>query len=302
MPKLAGQLTGYLRAQRDALTAMEPLVRADKPDSVHRMRVATRRLRSVLRTFRPLLDTAEADRLRAELAWLAEALGVVRDCEVTTEATAAALAGEPAELILGPVRERILADLAATAAAGRTRLLRELDSDRYRRLLVDLDAFVADPVPAGVTDRQVRDRVRTAVRRADTLLDRALRTDRDADPPPEAVRAGLSARDYRLHEARKAVKRARYAVEVVAPAVGRPAARLIRRLTALQDALGAHHDTVTARQRLLDWNHRAFLARENGFSHGLLYARQQAIADRLEASLPYLARAAARRKDRGFLG
>jgi CHAD domain-containing protein len=292
MSTLTEELAGYLRAQRDALVAMEPAVRVEEPDSVHRMRVATRRLRSALRTFRPLLDVPAADALRAELAWLADTLGVVRDCEVTTSATEEALAGEPDDLIIGPVRRRVLIDLAATAVAGRALLLAELDADRYRTLLADLDAFTADPVPAEATDRQVQDRVHAALRRAEKLLDRALSTDRGEDPPPEAVAIGMSARDYRLHEARKAVKRARYAVEVVAPAVGRPATRLVRRLTALQDALGAHHDTITARQRLLDWSFHAFLARENGFTYGLLYARQQAIAARLEAGLPALARAA----------
>ena len=41
----------YLKIHLGTLTSLEPLVRADEPDSVHQMRVATRRLRAALRSF-----------------------------------------------------------------------------------------------------------------------------------------------------------------------------------------------------------------------------------------------------------
>jgi hypothetical protein len=41
----------YLRTQAHTLKTLEPAVRADEFDSVHQMRVATRRVRAVLRTF-----------------------------------------------------------------------------------------------------------------------------------------------------------------------------------------------------------------------------------------------------------
>src|SRR4029450_1017703 len=58
----------------------DPVVRLDlDPEGVHQARVATRRLRSDLRTFRPLLDEEWSTALRNELRWLARALGDVRD-------------------------------------------------------------------------------------------------------------------------------------------------------------------------------------------------------------------------------
>jgi CHAD domain-containing protein len=42
---------------------------------VHQARVATRRVRSTLRTFSKLLDEEWTDRLRADLKWLADLLG-----------------------------------------------------------------------------------------------------------------------------------------------------------------------------------------------------------------------------------
>ena len=66
-----------------AILRNDPLVRATKdPEAVHQARVATRRLRSHMRTFGPLLEPEWTDPLRSELGWLAMALGAVRDREV----------------------------------------------------------------------------------------------------------------------------------------------------------------------------------------------------------------------------
>src|SRR5207237_318648 len=56
-------------------------------------RVALRRLRSDLDTFRPMVDRDEARPLRRELRWLGQQLGGVRDSQVTM----ARLAGEIGE-------------------------------------------------------------------------------------------------------------------------------------------------------------------------------------------------------------
>ncbi|MFC9895416.1 CHAD domain-containing protein [Nocardia sp. NPDC127579] len=80
--------TAFLEALADdvdRLLTAEPEVRADADDSVHQMRVATRRLRSVLRSYRMLLRRDRADAVTAELKWLAELLGVARDAEVRAE-------------------------------------------------------------------------------------------------------------------------------------------------------------------------------------------------------------------------
>ena len=54
----------------------------DGVEAVHQARVATRRLRSDLRTFRPVLDPSWSEPLRVELRWLGGALGKVRDADV----------------------------------------------------------------------------------------------------------------------------------------------------------------------------------------------------------------------------
>ena len=61
----------------------DPVIRlSEDPEAIHQARVATRRLRSDLRTFRPVLDVRWSEPLRAELRWLGEELGHVRDADV----------------------------------------------------------------------------------------------------------------------------------------------------------------------------------------------------------------------------
>ena len=75
-----------IAASVERLIRHDPVVRLDTDvEGVHQARVATRRLRSDLRTFRPLLDQEWATALRDELGWLAESLGAVRDGDVLLE-------------------------------------------------------------------------------------------------------------------------------------------------------------------------------------------------------------------------
>src|SRR6202040_4295504 len=68
------------------LLSHDPGVRiGEDPEDVHQARVATRRLRSDLRTIRPLLDPEWAAALREELGWIAGVLGAVRDTDVLLE-------------------------------------------------------------------------------------------------------------------------------------------------------------------------------------------------------------------------
>ncbi|CAA9221748.1 MAG: CHAD domain containing protein, partial [uncultured Corynebacteriales bacterium] len=139
----AAVVGAYVREQRDTLVTYDPRVRRDEPDSVHKMRVATRRLRSTLKTFRPLWDRAAADGLRAELKWLAEVLGRVRDAEVMAERLERSLTALPAEQVVGPVRARLVGGLHARTARERRALVAALNGARYAALLDALDALLA---------------------------------------------------------------------------------------------------------------------------------------------------------------
>ncbi len=68
-------------------------------EGVHSMRVATRRLRSALRDFMPLMDKRPPKRVRKELKQLADALGAVRDQDVAIVALEELHAKAETELI-----------------------------------------------------------------------------------------------------------------------------------------------------------------------------------------------------------
>ena len=300
----AAVIGDYVRAQRDAMVDYDPRVRRDEPDAVHKMRVATRRLRSTLRTFRPLYDRATADALRAELRWLADVLGAVRDAEVMAARLDKALAAEPPELVIGPVGARLGDGLRARTAKQRRALIATLDGRRYVALLDDLDELLATPPtergrrPA---EAELTRRVRRTVRKVDRLLaaaDRAGHADRPATALPLPGVLGL---DEALHEARKAAKQARYAGEAVQPAAGKPAKRLATAMEDLQELLGDHHDSVVTRDLLREAGLAAHAAGENAFTYGLLHARQAAAATRIEADVPAARRASAAKPIRRWL-
>lgn len=231
----------YVAVQVHRLKEAEPAVRADEPDAVHQMRVALRRLRSVLSSYRPLFDATRTEPLRAELAWLAGVLGPARDLEVLQVRLAERLRVDGrADMLL-----RTQVDHQLTAR--RTRALEEvrwvLDGERYANLLDTLSALVLAPPLTG-----------EAARAASTVLPRRVgRSWRRLRTAVRASRApGLdsAARTEALHEARKGAKRARYAAEVAQPLLGRPAEKFVREMTRVQTALGHAQDGAVSVQEL----------------------------------------------------
>ena len=110
----------YLWEQADAIRATDPLVRQNAPDSVHAMRVACRRMRSTLQSFRVVLDRERTDALVVELRWLAGQLGGARDLEVQEQRIAAAVGALPPELAMGPVAAQTTRFFARRRADART--------------------------------------------------------------------------------------------------------------------------------------------------------------------------------------
>jgi len=86
---------------------------------------------------------------------------------------------------------------------------------------------------------------------------------------------------------RKAAKRLRYATEVVAPALGTHARRMVKRVKAVQELLGEHQDSVVARGLLREMGAAAPTEGGNGFAFGWLLRDEQARAERVEADLDH---------------
>ncbi|MFD7168783.1 CYTH and CHAD domain-containing protein [Streptomyces violascens] len=277
---------GYLRAQRDALVALDPAVRRELPDSVHQMRVATRRLRSALKSYAKIVDRGVTDPVGEELKWLAAELGVDRDREVLTERLRTRIAALPRTLLLGPVRGRLRIWTVARRTGSRRRTVAVLDGKRYLALLATLDTLLAAPPLLPPAERPVADELPKAVLKDYDRLAGRVHTALGLAPGHE--------RDLALHEARKAAKRARYAAEAAAPALGKAARKFAKRMKAVQNVLGDHQDSVVARDALRTLAAQAHAAGESAFTWGLLYGQEEATAAARERELPEVwARAAA---------
>src|ERR1700722_19001504 len=141
----AGEVVrAYLRIQAAALSSLEPMVRADQPDAVHQMRVATRRLRAAFRSFGKVIPRSRSAKVAAELKWLGGMLGPVRDGEVLPEHLHASLRTVPVELLIGPVEARVQGHFSPPRAAAYTELIEALDSPRYAALLAELDRLTTE--------------------------------------------------------------------------------------------------------------------------------------------------------------
>ncbi|QXE36844.1 CYTH and CHAD domain-containing protein [Streptomyces sp. GMY02] len=274
----ADHVLAYLRVQADAIVAQDPAIRRDLPDSVHQLRVATRRMRSAFRTYGKVIDRSVTDPIGEELKWLAAELGIDRDQEVLNERLLARVGEVPRTLLLGPVRGRLRAWNAGRRAGSRSRTVGVLDSERYLALLDRVDALLADPplraAAAGAPGKVLPAAVIKDYGRLAGRVEEAL-----ALPPGEE-------RDIALHNARKAAKRARYAAEAAGPALGKPAKRFVKRMKTVQNVLGDHQDSVVAREALRGLAIQAHAAGEPAFTWGLLYGHEEAQAERRERELP----------------
>lgn len=202
-------------------------------ESVHQMRVATRRIRAYLKAARPALDAEAADALRVDLADLARALGEVRDLDVMidrmhSEATAL---GEPDTAAL----ERLVGSLDADRGLARKALVAQLDDPSYRSLLEELDRTVERPPVADPW----ADLAELGAREFDRLAKAHRRLVRTfhGNPP-----------DDDLHALRILGKRARYTAELQEKSG--PMSEFLDALARFQEVLGDHQDASVLEDQL----------------------------------------------------
>jgi CHAD domain-containing protein len=294
-PGTAGAaLLDYLAGHVDRLAAEDLRARRGEPDSVHQLRVAARRLRSALQSYRRLLDRERTDPLVDALRELARAFAPARDAEVLHARIRDGLAGLEPELLLGPVQAQVTRHYARVEAEAAAAVLSTLDGDEYARLRRDLDDLLERPPLTKRAARPARKELPAHVGRAARRLDRAVTVAIDPAKPAHE-------RDLAVHDARKAGKRLRYATEVARPAVGKDAKRFAKELKGFQDALGEHQDTVVAREALRVLAAQAPADGGNGFAFGVLHGRDDARAAQIEAELPDLWARAWRPRNRRWL-
>ena len=200
------------------------------PESLHQLRVASRRLRAFLTVAHDLVDSKWAGEIKEAMRDLGRASNDARDLDI----------------LLGNLRDEIrrldVRDQTAGAALIQRlederrdlhlALVKALDSGGYQRVL---DQLALPVVPATATPAPKLEAL--AARELRRLLVRVRRLGKR--PAEEA-----------LHALRIKVKRVRYATELGGEPKRKRTARVIAAATRMQDILGAHQDAVVTEERL----------------------------------------------------
>jgi CHAD domain-containing protein len=274
------------------------------PESLHDMRVTTRRLRSALGLFRPYLAegghpsgtqvVATADRLRR----LARVLGEVRDLDVAIIKARGYVdsvnGGHPPSAEAPRNIEALFAEWQSHRQRARRRLLAYLNSRSYRVLVEGLRALLDElAVPqAAIPKNHILQEM------APRLLYIRWQGVRAYAPVLKGAPREM------LHTLRIDCKHLRYAleffVEVLSPSVN----AVVRDVVVLQDHLGDWHDAVIALQGLDEFTARSAARTDAASLAGIAAYRQarQEEMERLLKAFPDAWRRTLRRLDQRLSG
>lgn len=285
-PTAGEVIRNALAASVARLIAHDPGVRlGDDPEDVHQARVATRRLRSDLRTFHDLLDADWTQSLRRDLKGIAHELGEVRDTEVLLDRLRTHAEQLPAAD--RPAARKIIQRLLERWDEARAELRDALAGTRYAELLDRLVEAAREPALLPEAGGPAAELLPPLARKPWEKL--AATVDELPDDPS----------GEQLHEVRIRAKRCRYAAEAVAPAIGKRARAFAKAIADLQDVLGEHQDAVVAEAWLRDVASTA-TGREV-FVAGQLASHERLEIDRTRAAWGEVWRAASKKKLRQWL-
>jgi CHAD domain-containing protein len=258
--------------QVDELLVWDRAVRADAWDSVHQMRVVTRKIRSLLRASEESFGITDDAWVLEELRVLAGILGVARDAEVLAERYEHALDDLPDDLVRGPVRRRLVDGAKQRYRTGLRRSLAAMRSERYFRLLDALEGLVAAEPGTASGEEAAPVSVDSAFKKVRKSAKKAAAAAADDD-------VSAQERDEALHKIRKRAKQLRY----TAAALGKDT--VADRAKAVQSLLGDHQDSVVSRARLAQEATVAHGAGEDTFTYGVLFQEEAEVARRSEEQL-----------------
>jgi triphosphatase len=272
----------FQAAARNALgqiAANAVVLREDaQPDAVHQLRVAARRLRSTLATFKAIVADDQFARLKDELKWLGKACDTARNLDVFCTETIA-----PAKQMDAPPKG--LADLEKAvidaSAKARGAVVEAVSSERFRSLVIDAAAWVetgawlANPAaaePAKAFAAEVLGKRRRKLKTTGQDL--------------------VAADDVTRHRTRIEAKKLRYAAEGFANLFAAKAAdRFIGRVKALQEVLGHLNDTATAETLIADLKLKPAAAFAAGELVGLRAADKAELVSKAARDLRRVAKA-----------
>ncbi len=246
----------------DAVVADSSSLTEESINAVHDIRTSARRLRSYLRTFRPLLDLPWSTELSIELRWYQDILSPVRDLDViyawlvrTKETQGVSEDAAAMEMLLErAIEQRMVAygiyiDTRATVRG-----------DELRHWLEQLTVSV----PLSGKGSQSTRAFLPMVRKARRELQDAMRL---AQEYPSA--------DH-IHQARIKAKGLRYVCDGLSPSLGRYFLRASDDAKKIQDRLGRSRDA----DNICRWLEEAAAADPRvGFTAGKLWVAQSIIAN-----------------------
>jgi CHAD domain-containing protein len=217
-----------IRFGLDAMRRQHDAVIAGDVESIHQLRVSSRRLRAAIELFSSVLYSGALKLYRRDIPWIAHQAGEVRNADVMESIfKERALKLDPAfQGALDP----IVAAIGAERAAAHKQLIQDLSSRRYQSLVTRLSS---PPIKAA------RATVKFGIAAAD-LLEPNLRrvAKKGAKLSDEAP-----ATDF--HKLRVRIKRLRYILEMMPAMAGKRHRKALARLEELQALLGDYND-VTA--------------------------------------------------------
>ncbi|MGZ4600544.1 MAG: CHAD domain-containing protein [Oryzihumus sp.] len=292
-PAAVAVVGDYLDRQVAVLRHAGPALMKGDPAAVHDARVAARRARCTLATFAEVLATSDPEPLLAELRWWGGVVGAVRDVQVLHLRWQPLLA-ELADVVAADAVAWLEGELGQRRRVAVAALRQAQAGDRHADLVAALVAAASPASPPGSGLRAAALALPGLVRRACRRMDRAARR--------VDVAGSEGSRAHRLHDVRKAAKRARYAAELCAPALGAPAADLAARMESVQEVLGERQDSAHAQQVLLELMSAPGAGGPEGFVCGALWSAEQQLAGAAEEAYPVALGRAEERAVRHWLG
>jgi len=240
----AGAVNGIHRVvntRLDEMTALrEKALDWSTPAGVHDMRVASRRLRTVLSDFSPYLRKRRISASVKEIKAIAEALGKVRDQDVAVKALESLAAIAPPEISAGI--QNLIDDRRMNLDKAREQLNAVVDQERLVQLRSDFftnfEASLKAPRrrgKSGHNDNVTNDPSYRDVARA-TILNRL----EEFEKLSNSLYHPLKIKP--LHKMRIAAKELRYAIELFDQCWGNSIVTFAKKLAKLQTALGDLHD------------------------------------------------------------
>lgn len=202
-------------------------------EHIHRMRVASRRLRAALPLFAPCFSAKKVAAWGAPLRKVTRSLGAARDMDVQMECLNRFLAGVKLSQHIPGVR-RIHLRWAQQRQKLQTRVLAVLDEMQRSRIFEKMGSALL-PYTLGVDPNQPPPGglYELADRAIGTALDEFLSFEPFITQPEKIAE---------LHQMRIAAKKLRYTLEIFAPIYAEKLASTITVLRSAQDLLGEIHD------------------------------------------------------------